>query len=206
MTPSRVRRRAAFVSTAFAGLAAAGAGAVANAQIADPIAECRETTRGKSDRIACLETAIRALMAAGPVAAEAASSADAASTATVAQTPDAANMADAAAAAKPEDAATPSGLGAEQVAARNRNDRASDKRDARETLTATLSDFAVSRSGAYVFFLDNGQIWRQKPSDANRARLSNRRDYAAEVSKGALSGYRLRLNGVRRPFLVERIK
>ena len=192
--------RAILVSVFSTTMISAGAPVLAQA---DPIRDCRENTGGEQERIACLEAAIVELIGAAPQAtaqtpnrAEAETLAEAAPAET-AQPPVVAEAA-------PEEG--PTGLGAEQVLARAPDAARADTRKENETLTATVSDVAVTQNGAYVFFLDNGHIWRQKSSDSNKTRLSKRRQYSAEISKGAISGYRLRLSGVRRPFLVERIK
>ena len=96
------------------------------------------------------------------------------------------------------------GLGAEQVTARMRTNREEPQRP--ESVDARLEDFAVTRDGFIVFFLDNGQVWRQASADGARLRLSSKRDYAVSVAKGALSGYRLTIKELRRAVLVERIK
>ncbi|MBB5519230.1 hypothetical protein [Amphiplicatus metriothermophilus] len=107
------------------------------------------------------------------------------------------------AAAAPDDA--PTVLGAEQVLARNREPGGGQDAE-KETIEARLEDFAVNRNGDIVFFLDNGQIWRQKQADSNALRLSRKKAYSVSVSKGVLSGYRLEIRALKRSVLVERLK
>ncbi|WP_411817144.1 hypothetical protein [Hyphococcus sp. DH-69] len=163
---------------------------IAFAQDMNPIDYCRENSDGKKERIACLEDALRGFLG---------------ETESVAATPTqepseqpAEQLAEA-----PDE---PTGLGAEQVIARNKTIAEVEEKHRESDVVATLSDFAITRSGTYVFFLDNGQIWRQKPADSNRIRLSKKRDYTVKVSKGTLSGYRLEIEALRRSLLVERIK
>ncbi|MEX6633098.1 hypothetical protein [Hyphococcus lacteus] len=155
------------------------------AQEMNPIDNCRENTDGKKDRIACLEAALRTYIG------------DTNSIAT-------ADSSDQVTAMPNKD--QPTGLGAEQVVARNQTISETDAKNSEKDVIASLTDFAVTRSGTYVFFLDNGQIWKQKPADSNRFRLSKKRDYTVKVSQGALSGYRLEIEEMRRSMLVERIK
>lgn len=96
-----------------------------------------------------------------------------------------------------------SGFGAEQVVAREatRENHAND-----EQHIVPLRDFAINRLGDYVFFLENGQIWRQKSSDSSRLRLSERKSYIVQIRRGSVSGYRLSIAGKRSSVLVERLK
>lgn len=155
------------------------------AQEMNPIDNCRENTDGKKDRIACLEAALRTYIGSSD------SIAAADSTDQVASVPK---------------GDQPTGLGAEQVVARSQTIAELDAKKNETAVAASLTDFAITRSGTYVFFLDNGQIWKQKPADSNRFRLSKKRDYTVKVSQGAVSGYRLEIEEMRRSMLVERIK
>ena len=171
-----------FVFSSFAAaMAIIGA---ANAQ--DYIAQCRESAVGDAERIECLENAIRALQGDGLAAVPAETSV-----------------------AEVEDLDAPSGLGAEQVAARqDRKKPKEEKKKEKEdnTVTVGLRDFAVAANGEYILFLANGQVWRQKAKANARVRLFPGKDYTITVKKGALSGYRATINEARRTFVVERIK
>jgi len=229
VTLSPIGGRAAFISmiSASAVVAASPASAQIAGPTADPIAQCRDNNAtDQGERIACLETAIRKLM--GDEGARAGKASESAPDTAVARNdgredlpdegetdpPPAEQVAAADDGAGKENAtpdtaeAQPTGLGAEQVIARNRSSGSDDDGDEKEveTQTAKVVDFAVTRNKKYVFFLENGQIWRQKSSDDNPARLFGSRDYTAEVKRGAVSGYRLSVSGVKRPFLVERLK
>ncbi len=158
---------------------AIGPAAAQEPQGAELIVSCREGSPDADARIACLEAAITSLTSPAGVAAG--------------NAPDVAQN-------------EVSGLGAEQVMARQaiKEDGAAAEID--EKVTASVTEFARTPSGAYVFFLDNGQVWRQKRADSNRIRLSEKRQYTVSVSPGAISGYRLKVNELRRTLLVERIK
>lgn len=205
---------------------------------ADPIAYCKENTDSKNERIACLETAIRSLMNEGTQAVETPTESEPALAETAplrapktAAEPTglgaeqvarrerkeepAVSVAKAEETEKKEeapeaqaaDAAAPTGLGAEQVAKRRRSaDKAGTGAKQKVVMTANVTDFARTSLGKTIFFLDNGQIWRQKTSDQNRIRLSASRKYTVEIFEGMISGYRLKINELNRTILVERIK
>ncbi|MCA8887532.1 MAG: hypothetical protein KDA46_01805 [Parvularculaceae bacterium] len=168
---------------------AAAPAAAEGLQGAELISNCRDNAPDKDARIACLEAAITSLAAPADVAALTASSA-------APQGGDESELAQ----------NEVSGLGAEQVIARMavKNDDVAS--DINEKVNAAVAEFARTPSGAYVFFLDNGQVWRQKSADSNRIQLSAKRQYTVSVSPGAISGYRLRVNELRRTLLVERVK
>ena len=101
----------------------------------------------------------------------------------------------------------PTGLGAEQVKEREVRTGERPREDAKsERIVATVTEFATTSLGDIIFFLDNGQIWRQKSSDRSQLRLSRKRQYTVFVEEGMLSGYRLTINELKRTILVERIK
>lgn len=162
-------------------------------QVNADIELCREGSTTAADRIACLESAMLRRATETLAASEE-------------QEPPSDTSAQLADAAPQKTADEPTGLGKEQVLARTQplSERKKDREES--SVSSALTDFAVNRNGFYVFFLENGQIWRQKSSDSNRAKLSPRRSYSAEVSEGMVSGYRLKLDKVKRPFLVERLK
>lgn len=181
---------------ALAVLAAVTTGAAGSAEAVHPIALCRETSPNDAARIACLEAALEA--AVGEERADAAAASIAPSPVPVATAPSG-ELTPAAAA--------PVGLGAEQVVRREVEQRLREPEQRKATtVTATISEFAYTSLGDVIFFLDNGQIWRQKKSDKNQLRLSKSRTYAVEVEEGMISGYRLTIKEMRRTILVERIK
>ncbi|PQA87844.1 hypothetical protein [Hyphococcus luteus] len=178
-----------------AGAALIGLAGAAFAAAPDPIAHCRESSADKDARIACLEAAIADLTG-GDALAEAESTAPARTAAAETQAPD---------------ADAPTGLGAEQVAARIERERPEDdeskeKKKEEETLTATVEDYAVAADKSYILFLDNGHVWRQTAKANARVRLYPGKDYTVTIKKGLLSGYRVTINEIHRTFIAERIK
>ena len=106
-----------------------------------------------------------------------------------------------------EDYAVPTGLGAERVELpREIQKREDKKKKEAETLNAYVEKLVRTSRGTYIFYLDNGQVWRQKESDSVRNILSTKRNYDATISTGVLSGYRLKLKGVPRQMLVDRVE
>lgn len=199
MTVLRHSARAILIS-AF-GTALIGVDAPANAQT-DPISHCRENTDGKSERIACLEAAILGLMG-GP--SQALSQAD--DQADAAPPPPARLAETDAPSAAPDE---PSGLGAEQVVKREvergeRDNTIAEQRRS-ERVTSKIVDFARTDAGFLLIFLENGQIWRQRKSDSVVLRLSRNKDYEAEIRRGVISGYRMRIPAAHQTIVVERIK
>lgn len=176
-------------------LAAAGALCAvggAAAQPADPIDYCRETSGGKSERIACLEAAITALMAQRSASAP----------------PLPPDVSDIAAAPPPVPAAPPvSGLGAEQVEKRLRKeDKLAEAEEEETEVTAAVVEFGETALGKALLILDNGQVWRQRDSDRNRIRLSAKQQYTVTIKQGMISGYRIHINELGRTFVAERIQ
>lgn len=98
-------------------------------------------------------------------------------------------------------------MGAEQVKRRQieKGERDRDEEKA-EPVGAVVTEFAYTSLGNVIFFLDNGQIWRQKDADASSIRLSKKRRYSVVISEGMLSGYRLTINELKKTLLVERLK
>ena len=199
--------------------AAAVSPALAFGQIAvtggDPIAECRNQFADKDDRIACLEgvisdlTGVIAAMegdAGNAVVAESNEVEDAEVTIYAEAAASAPEIVEPLIAEPPK----PEGLGAEQVIKREREQaglpRQSDEERAERTAEATIVDFAYTSLNDLIVFLDNGQIWRQKVSDRNKIRLRKGKTYTVTLSDGAISGYRMRINEIKRLVLVERIK
>jgi len=57
--------------------------------------------------------------------------------------------------------------------------------------------------GTSVFYMENGQVWKQ--TDDGRVRVPrNQDDLTAEIRRGAMSSYLLRINGEGRAIRVER--
>jgi hypothetical protein len=181
------------------------------AQQDNPIDFCRETSTDKDARIACLESAITTLTGATASASQSADVAalgESAPQTASAAAPESSPEPTALASAEPADDAV-TGLGAEQVERRlRRSDSPEERRDEKEqtTVTAGVTEYATSSLGKLILFLDNGQVWRQRSSDRNKIRLSNKRDYTVEISEGMISGYRIHINELNRTIVAERIQ
>ncbi len=182
-----------FAATAASFLVAIAASGPVLADGASDIEACRVNSASPEARIACLEAALLQHDAVSAAQATPAPVAEAPGGASA--TMEANNAAD----------AEVLELGAEQVRTQEEIDERQKKRQAQKVLAA-VTDLARTQTGSYIFFLDNGQIWRQKKSDSNTKTISMRASYEAEVSRGAISGYRLKLTGIRRSFAVERVK
>jgi hypothetical protein len=96
-------------------------------------------------------------------------------------------------------------IGAEQVRARN---------ETSAEIAARLASVSGLKVAAYseVPFqrlqveLENGQIWRQISGDTQHVRVDLQRNQTVDIEESRISGYRLRLNEMRRTIRVERIK
>jgi len=167
--------------------------------IADPAAYCGANFKDMKERVACLERAIAglldddrcraidlsALVDRPPVLAQTGS-----------------NEAEAV-----ENYDLPTGLGAERVELpREIQEREDEKTKKAETLEASVERLVRTSRGTYIFYLENDQVWRQKDSDSVRNMLSTKRNYEVTISSGLLSGYRLKVKGVPRQMLVDRIE
>lgn len=84
------------------------------------------------------------------------------------------------------------------------------KREERKlkSITARITDIRANPYGSVTLTLENGQVWRQLDSDGKRLniRKSNDKTYTAEVKRGAVGGYRLKVVELRKTVRVRRIK
>ncbi len=102
----------------------------------------------------------------------------------------------------------PEDFGIERVPEENRPDApVAEEEDARPevitSITAGIVETLTAPDGAYVFVLDNGQIWRQ--TDADRV-FKSRRDTVAIIETGLLGSYRMHFEGKNQTFTVRRVK
>ncbi len=96
-------------------------------------------------------------------------------------------------------------IGAEQVRARN---------ETSAEIAARLASVTGLKVAAYAEVpyqrlqveLENGQIWRQISGDTQHVRVDLQRNQTVDIEETRISGYRLRLNEMRRTIRVERIK
>lgn len=181
-------------------------------QSAAIIERCKQTT-ADSDRIACLEAAI--MMQATGAAPEPPSTVLDAGAAEV-FLEDAPVETDTAAAENDDSEALngnmketgqpiATGIGAQQVIARQQT---------QEEMLASLeraTNLKVSKYETVPYeklqvTLENGQIWRQIKGDTQKINVSLRKNQTVDISESSISGYKLRLNEIRRTIRVQRIR
>ena len=71
-------------------------------------------------------------------------------------------------------------------------------------LVAAVASHELMPNGRFVVTLDNGEIWRQLPTDAGKAQFRDRNRVV--ISRGFWHSYDLKLNGMNAVFKVERLK
>jgi hypothetical protein len=145
------------------------------------VVEHFRNTSSDADRIACLEAALLANEPAAVVP-----------QATVEDATDKA----------PE---APVGIGAEQVVARAQSDEERIENLEKAEGLAVASYATVPYEKLQVT-LQNGQVWRQIIGDTQKIRVSLTRNQTVDIEESSLSGYKLRLNEMRRTVRVERIR
>jgi hypothetical protein len=74
-----------------------------------------------------------------------------------------------------------------------------------DSITATVTNYAVDPFGKFVIFLDNDQVWQQLQGDSERAMFHKSGDTVA-ISRGFVGSYNLQINGSNKVFKVKRIK
>ena len=100
---------------------------------------------------------------------------------------------------------TPVGIGAEQVIARTPT--IEERHDALEqSLDQKVASYSYVPYERLVVRLENGQVWRQIKGDTQRIRVDLRRNQTVDISEASMSGYKLRLNEIRRTIRVERVR
>lgn len=203
----RVGVQASIIGSALMAGSVLGGGALAQTQEAI-IAQCRDTPDAQA-RIECLETALLGLPAeAFEPASEAERRGFRLPRLSFGGNDEAATPAQQSASVAP--AAT--GLGADQVNARNADPQdARERRQARiaaERVASTVTEFRTIPYQRLEVHLANGQVWRQLPSDSQRVveRMRGSRAYSVDVWEGNLGGYLLRVNELSRVIRVERIR
>lgn len=218
MSPNSKYRTFLLGAAATAVTMAASPAAFAQQQT-NPVDYCRENAADKDARIACLEAAITGLMsrnaapdadamaaAAAPTQQSAQAAGDAASDETAPDEAPAVAVAEAPAAApEPE---KPTGLGAEQVLARQNSDsdESDDEDNRKDAITIAIADFAKTNTGKLIIVLNNGQVWRQIEGDNQNLRLSRDDKLTAEVWSSRFGGYKLRITEAKRTIRVQRLQ
>ncbi len=116
--------------------------------------------------------------------------------------PDAGPAADA---VEPVPNAAPVGIGAEQVIASTQTSE-----ELRESLEVARGLSVASYDHVpyerLLVTLENGQVWRQIKGDTQKIRVDLQRNQTVDITESSISGYKLRLNEMRRTVRVERVK
>ena len=60
--------------------------------------------------------------------------------------------------------------------------------------------------GKLIITLENGQVWRQIKGDTQQIKVDLDRNQTVDITESPISGYKLRLNEMRRIIRVERVK
>jgi hypothetical protein len=97
------------------------------------------------------------------------------------------------------------GIGADQVITRNETREESIERleVARGLVVASYDKVPYERMQVT---LENGQVWRQIKGDTQQIRVDVKRNQTVDITESSLSGYKLRLNEMRRMIRVERVR
>jgi hypothetical protein len=97
------------------------------------------------------------------------------------------------------------GIGADQVITRNETREESIERleVARGLVVASYDKVPYERMQVT---LENGQVWRQIKGDTQQIRVDLKRNQTVDITESSLSGYKLRLNEMRRMIRVERVR
>ena len=166
------------------------------------VERCRRTTSADA-RIACLERALTGRQGGAPSRSADPSQPESAPEPAPERPP--AGSPPAPAHERAERAVEPSGIGAEQVRARNES---AAEREARLASAAGLRVVAY-REVPYQRLeveLENGQVWRQIKGDTQHIRVDLSRNRTVDIEESSLGGYKLQLNEMRRTVRVERVK
>jgi hypothetical protein len=75
-----------------------------------------------------------------------------------------------------------------------------------DSISATVTDWAIHPDRRFVVFLDNGQIWQQIPGDTSVAHFLKKGPNAVVIARGVFGSYNLKLNDTGMAFKVIRIK
>ncbi len=98
-------------------------------------------------------------------------------------------------------AEVPTGLGAEQVVASQRQADPSAEAASVRIVAATYNALELG-----TFRLDNGQVWRETMKSPPHRRLAPDTEYTATIERGRAGGYRMRVDGIKWMKRVERLE
>jgi hypothetical protein len=99
----------------------------------------------------------------------------------------------------------PQGIGASQVIARNETrEEQLEKLEKADGLA--VASYTVVPFEKLQVTLENGQVWRQIKGDTQKIRVDLQRNQTVDIEESSLSGYKMRLNEMRRTIRVERVQ
>jgi hypothetical protein len=76
-----------------------------------------------------------------------------------------------------------------------------------DSITATLTDYALTSSGHFIVFLDNGQVWQQSEGDSDAIHFRHDpKDNKVSITRGLMGTYDLKLNNANHIYKVRRQK
>jgi len=103
----------------------------------------------------------------------------------------------------PEQQTAPAQFGSDQLSSAHQQAQAHEI----DSISARVNEYAMNPFGAFIVFLDNGQVWRELPSESARVIFRHgAKDNIVTIERGMLGSYILHLNGDLRGYKVERIK
>ncbi|HEY4114126.1 MAG TPA: hypothetical protein VGM17_08705 [Rhizomicrobium sp.] len=74
-------------------------------------------------------------------------------------------------------------------------------------ISAGVTEVAFTPFGQFILFLDNGQVWRQIPGDADRAHFKSKAaDNEVTITRGLLGSYNITINDSAKLYKVTRVK
>lgn len=101
--------------------------------------------------------------------------------------------------------AEPEDIGASQVIARTQTkEEKLEKLEKAEGLAVASYDTVPYEK--LLVTLENGQVWRQINGDTQIIRVDLKRNQTVDIEESSLSGYKLRLNEMRRTIRVQRVQ
>jgi hypothetical protein len=76
-----------------------------------------------------------------------------------------------------------------------------------DSITATLTDYALTPTNRFIVFLDNGQVWQEIEGDTGQAHFKkNPKENTVTITRALFGSYALTLNGLNQTYKVKRMK
>jgi hypothetical protein len=76
-----------------------------------------------------------------------------------------------------------------------------------DSMTATLTDYALTPTGRFIVFLDNGQVWQEIEGDTATAHFKkNPKENTVTITRALLGSYALTINDLNQSYKVKRMK